>query len=104
MNILESSREGRRALCNVYGLPSALFGDVAGSTYNNMLTARKAAWTDCIIPNLRSVEHALNEMLITGVESYKDLYFGFDYSGVEALQEGMETKVAWMKAAGYAKK
>jgi HK97 family phage portal protein len=103
MNILESSREGRRALCNVYGLPSALFGDVAGSTYNNMLTARKAAWTDCIIPNLRSVEHALNEMLIAGVESYKDLYFGFDYSDVEALQEGMETKVAWMKAAGYSK-
>lgn len=103
LNILESSREGRRALCNIYGLPPALFGDTAGSTYNNMKTARKAAWTDCIIPNLKSVENAFNSMLISGVPAYKDLFFAYDYSEVEELQEGMEIKVSWMRQAGWTK-
>lgn len=103
LNMLESSREGRRALCNIYGLPPALFGDTAGSTYNNMKTARKAAWTDCIMPNLESVENAFNSMLIEGVPEYKGLFFAYDYSEVEELQEGMEVKIGWMRQAGWTK-
>jgi len=103
LNILESSREGRRILCNIYGLPPALFGDTAGSTYNNMSTARKAAWTDCIMPNLKSVETAFNAMLIEGVPEYKDLFFAYDYSQVEELQEGLEIKIGWMRQAGWTK-
>jgi hypothetical protein len=39
--------------------------------------------------------------LINPVTEYKGIYFGFDTSEVEELQEGMELKVAWMNAAGW---
>ena len=101
LNVIESSKDGIRALCNVYGFPVDLMNDPAGSTYNNKSTARKSAWTDCIIPNLCRVEQTFNACLIDGFEPYKDLFFAFDYSDVEELQEGIETKVNWMIKAGW---
>lgn len=101
LNILASSQEGRRVLCNIYGLPPVLFGDTAGSTYNNMATARKAAWTDCIMPRLKAIEQMFNAVLIEPVAAYKDLYFAYDYSEVEELQEGLKTRVEWMRLAHW---
>jgi HK97 family phage portal protein len=102
LDIIESSKDGRIILCNVLGFPPVLLG-LDAATYNNMKEARKAAWTDCIIPNLSAVENAFNQMLIAGVDEYKDLYFAYDYSEIEELQEGMEIRVNWMKQAGWAK-
>ena len=96
LEIIESSRDGVRALCNVYGFPVDLMNDPAGSTYNNKTTARKSAWTDCIMPNLDRVTQTLNACLIDNVEAFKGYRFEFDYSDVEELQEGIETKVNWM--------
>lgn len=100
MTVIESSNSGIIALCAVYGFPPELLG-YGQKTYNNMATARKAAWTDCIIPNLVTVSETLNECLINNVPDYKGLYFGFDYSEIEELQEGMDLKVTWMNAAGW---
>lgn len=101
LEIIESSRDGIRTLCNVYGFPVDLMNDPTGSTYNNKSTARKSAWTDCIMPNLERVQQTINACLISGVEAYKDYKFIFDYSDVEELQEGIETKVAWMRQARW---
>jgi hypothetical protein len=101
MNIIESSRDGIRALCNVYGFPVDLMNDPAGSTYNNKSTARKSAWTDCIIPNCNRVAQTFNACFIDGFEPYKDFIFEFDYSEVEELQEGMDLKVNWMRSARW---
>lgn len=101
LEIIESSRDGVRTLCNIYGFPVDLMNDPAGSTYNNKSTARKSAWTDCIIPNLERVQQTFNACLIDGIEAYKDYVFMFDYSDVEELQEGIETKVAWMNQARW---
>ena len=95
MNLIESSSAGIIALCGLYGFPPELLG-YGQKTYNNMGTARKSAWTDCIMPNLDRVTQTLNACLIDGVEQYKGYSFGFDYSDVEELQEGIETKVNWM--------
>jgi len=100
MTVIESSNSGIIALCAVYGFPPELLG-YGQKTYNNMATARKAAWTDCIIPNLITVSETLNECLINNIPEYKGMYFGFDTSEVEELQEGMELKVGWMNAAGW---
>lgn len=100
MTVIESSNSGVIALCAVYGFPPELLG-YGQKTYSNMATARKAAWTDCIIPNLVTVSETLNECLINNVPDYKGLYFGFDYSEIEELQEGMDLKVTWMNAAGW---
>lgn len=100
MTVIESSNSGIIALCAVYGFPPELLG-YGQKTYNNMATARKAAWTDCIQPNLCTVIDTFNECLINPVPEYKGMYFGFDYSEIEELQEGMELKVGWMNAAGW---
>lgn len=102
LNVIESSKAGIEALCSVYGIPPELFG-LGNKTYSNMGTARKAAWTDCIIPNLERVKQTFNASLIDGVEEYvkAGFVFDFDYSDVEELQEGIETKVAWMTKARW---
>lgn len=98
LNILESSREGRRILCNVYQMSAALFNDPAGSTYNNVSEARKAAWTDALIPHNDRFAKDLTQFLIYPVKEYRNagLFYSMDYSGVEELQAGMKEKVDWM--------
>lgn len=95
LEVIESSKDGIIALCSVYGVPPELFG-YGQKTYNNMGTARKSAWTDCIMPNLDRVAQTFNACLIYGVQGYEDLVFEFDYSDVEELQEGIKEKVEWM--------
>lgn len=100
MEIIESSNSGIISLCALYGLPPELMG-YGQKTYNNMATARKSAWTDCIMPNLDSIAETMNACTIYDVPEYQGLKWDWDYSEVEELQEGMEIKVGWMKAAGY---
>jgi HK97 family phage portal protein len=103
LNILESTREGRRILCNVYQLPAALFNDPAGSTYNNVIEARKAAWTDALMPHNNKFADDLTQFLINPVEEYKSkgYFYAMDYSSVEELQLGIKEKVEWMIKAHW---
>ena len=101
LKTVESSDAGMIALCNVYAFPPELAG-YGQKTYSNMATARKAAWTDCIMPNLAPIEDTFNHCLIDPVPAYKNsgIRFKFDFSEVEELSEGMGTKVTWMVQAG----
>lgn len=103
LNILESTREGRRILCNVYQFSAALFNDPAGSTYNNIVEARKAAWTDALIPHNNKFANDLTQFLINPVEEYKNAgyFYAMDYSAVEELQLGIKEKVEWMIKAKW---
>jgi phage portal protein BeeE len=103
LNILESTREGRRILCNVYQFSAALFNDPAGSTYNNVTSARKAAWTDALIPFNDKFSNDLTQFIITPVEEYKKagFFYAMDYSKIEELQEGIKEKVEWMIRAHW---
>lgn len=100
MKIIESSDSGKIALLGVYGMPPELFG-LGNATYNNINTARKSAWTDCLMPNLQVIAETMNDCTIYGVPEYAGLKWDWDYSEVEELQEGMEIKVGWMKAAAW---
>lgn len=100
MTIIESSNSGIIALCGVYGYPPQLLG-YGQTTYNNMREARKSAWTDCLMPNLDAIAETMNACTIYDVPEYAGLSWGWDYSEIEELQEGMEIKVGWMKAAGW---
>lgn len=100
MTIIESSNSGIIALCAVYGAPPELFG-YGQKTYNNMKEARKSMWTDCLMPNLLAISDTLDACTIYDVPEYQGYYWDFDYSDIEELQEGMEIKVGWMKAAGW---
>jgi hypothetical protein len=43
----------------------------------------------------------MNACTIFDIPEYQGLYWDWDYSEIEELQEGMEIKVGWMKAAGW---
>lgn len=103
LNILNSSLEGRRKLCNIYGFPSVLMNDTAQSTYNNIMEARKSAWSDCIIPNLKELAADLTAFLIDPVEEYvkQGLFFEWDYSEVQELQADRASMVTWMRQAWW---
>ena len=100
MAVIESSKSGIQALCNTYCMPGQIFG-IGEATYNNMREARKAAWTDCLMPNLSNVSQTLTDCLINPVVEYQGMKFAFDYAEVEELQEGMEIKVNWMRGARW---
>lgn len=96
LNILNSSTEGRRKLCNIYGFPAQLMNDTAGTTFNNVGEARLSAWTDCIMPNLNGLARDLTAFLIDPVSEYAGLFFAFDYSEVKELQKDLVKTVQWM--------
>jgi HK97 family phage portal protein len=102
MNIIESSKDGLIRLCNVYGIPPELFG-VGKTIYNNVKEAKKSAWTHCIQPNLTEIANAFNEITINSYTDYYNagLYWDFDYSQVEELQQEMKDKVDWMSKARW---
>jgi HK97 family phage portal protein len=101
LNILESSREGKRTLCNIYGMAAGLFNDTENLTYNNMPAMESQSWTNCVKPLCDSIGRELTACLIDPVEEYvkAGLFFGFDYSEVAAMQKDRGAMVTWMKQA-----
>lgn len=101
LKILESSQEGRRILCNIYGIPSELFNDKSSATYNNVSEAKKDAWNNCIKPNLNDFADDMTSFLIASVPAYanENLFFAFDYSDVGELQADRAVQVQWMRQA-----
>ena len=103
LGILESSIAGMRRLCNIYNIPSVLMNDNENSSYNNVSSARRAAWTDCIIPLNKSFATDLTYFLTNGINEYEPFYFVYDYSEVEEMQEAIAGRVTWMRQAGWSK-
>lgn len=52
---IEARLDHLRAICSLYNVDPKLFGDSAGSTYNNMPEAKRGLITDAVIPLLDSV-------------------------------------------------
>lgn len=101
LNTIESSKDGMRRLCSVLNMPSILFNDNEGSTFNNVDSAMKMAWQHGIKPLKAQFVSALNRHLIKPVEAYKGLKFVADYSDIAELQENLKDKVEWMTKAYY---
>ncbi len=93
LQIIEMSEHGLRIFCNLMQVPSQLFGDTKASTYNNMLLARKAIYTDRIMPDQTSYCEGLTEIVKAYNPNYKVIP---NYSGVEALQEDKKMKSEWV--------
>ena len=73
-----------RDFCNIYHVPSQLFGDPANQTYSNLKEARKAVWTDAIIPALDGFISEFNRWI---VDSFGEgLMVEADYSDIPELQ------------------
>ena len=83
MAIIDDLKFSLQDLCRVYHVPSQLFNDDSASTYNNMSTARKVAYTDAIIPLVQAFADEFNRWL---APSYGNVYIEPDFSQVPELQ------------------
>lgn len=102
LNMIADHNMSRRDICGIYHLSSNLFNDVEGTTFSNMKEARKAAWTDAIIPELNSIAQELTRVFS---ESYKekDIELYYDYSAIEEMQPDRAEMATWLGAAWWIK-
>ena len=63
LQLLDGILASLRLLCGIYGMPSVLFNDTASSTYNNVETAKRTAYTDGYIPLANKVDKELSKWL-----------------------------------------
>ncbi len=97
LNVITGSEHGLRVLCNVYGVSSILFNDNANSTYNNMEQARKDFYQYSIQPMNMDLEIKLKKWLVPN----EDVFFKFDYSNIEVLQESFLIKIDALSKATF---
>ena len=89
MNLLEGLQFTKRGICDIYSVNSALLNDPENKTYNNMAEARKALYTNAVMPRLKAYESARGRWLISRYSKAdnKQYVFGHDYSVIPELQE-----------------
>jgi len=87
LKLIESLPSDLRHACAIYDVDSVLFGDVAGTTFNNLDTARKRIEITATRGGLR-IDEALNKWLIKGNFGLDDLLYTID-----AKDEAREAKV-----------
>ncbi len=92
---LESRRENARIIATVLGVPPELLNDVSSSTYNNFTTARKAFYTETILPLMDRVRDRLNAWLLPRL-NVPLLQLDYDRDDIEALQE--DRQLVWQRA------
>ena len=68
-----------------------MIGILENSTYNNIETARKIFWQDCIVPLLEDIKNCFNLSLTP--EFGQGIELSFDVSNVEALQTSNTEKM-----------
>jgi len=66
LSVLEALQVTTRQLCSGFGYPAELLNDKEASTYNNVSEARKAAYTDAVLPLLRRIRDGLNRFVTPG--------------------------------------
>lgn len=84
LQLLEGILSSLRLICGVYGMPSVLFNDNESSTYNNVETAKKTAYTDVYIPLGRKVDRELTNWLndLLGIDERIEI----DLTSIEVIK------------------
>ena len=102
--ILESNMASLRDICNLFSISSQLLNDPANKTYNNMKEARKAMWTNGVLPDFNSLIGELNRWLVApyNKKSTDTLVLDYDMKAIPELQEDMEKLVGYVEKMYWA--
>lgn len=84
-------------VCRVYKVSPVLVQDLEHSTYSNFDAALKSLWTITLVPEGRRIAAALTEQLLPMFPGEADS-IEFDFSEVDVLQEGEDSK--WTREQG----
>lgn len=96
MDFLNSRKFSREEICSIFNVPPPMIGILENSTYNNIETARKIFWQDCIVPLLQDIKASLNLSLTP--EFGTGIILDFDLSNVDALQTSSKEKMETAKS------
>jgi HK97 family phage portal protein len=84
LGIIEDHKMTLRDICNIYHVPSEIFNDPDNKSYANKQEARKAVYTDAIMPLVNTFLEEFNRFI--GDAYGKGIYVDADWSAVPELQ------------------
>lgn len=94
--LLDDQVSNLQSISRLFQLPSEVIGDKSSSTYNNVLEARKAAWTDAIMPLIDSFVDEINRFLSS---HDPDVKIRANYEHIQELQQDRQSQVEWLSKA-----
>lgn len=99
--IIESMNMTDRQICNAFSFPSLLLGDSTQKTFANYKEAKKALFTDSVIPDLIKLKEKRNKWFLKpfSTAENKKYIFDLDYTAVPELQEDIKDMIAAYKDA-----
>ena len=86
-----------RDMCNLFHVPSQLFGDPENQTYSNLQEARKAIYTDAIMPMVDSFWSEFNRWIVGAYG--EDIKVMPDYSQIPEMQPDKREAAETMRIA-----
>lgn len=89
----------QKAICNVLHWDDKLLNSDDGAKYDNYKIALRRAITSGISPNLRLLESAFNNDILTRYKKYQNTVLVFDESQLPEMQEDMEKLTKWLNDA-----
>jgi len=101
LKMLEDAQANFRDICRIYKIPSEIFGDKDSATYNNVAEARKRAYTDGIMPDVKSFCDEFTRQVLPAYG--ENLVLKPDTSNVEELQQDRAELVNSLKDAYWIK-
>lgn len=87
LNILESLKADAATIAGVFNYPSQMLPNSEGNTFNNVGEARKAYYTDCVLPILDTIIDALNNKL--GKYWNDSVFIAADTSSIDVLKPNL---------------
>ena len=87
LQLVESGIITLRAICNVFGMPTSLFGDNEARRNSNRKEDERSMYTNAIIPIADKLTAKHNSYVVANHYPNGDVRLRKDFSGVEALQE-----------------
>lgn len=86
MDWLKGIEQSSREICEGLGVPSILVGDPSAKTFNNYKEAKKALYTDTVIPLATKIVNAVNQQVLR--PEYGDEFrFKLNLDSIEAIRD-----------------
>lgn len=89
LDFVNSMSQTALQVCQIYNMPPELVG-LTPATYQNRKEARKALYTEVVIPFLDRLKSELNNFLVPKFEQGGKIFLDYNKSGIEALAEDQE--------------
>lgn len=97
--ILESDKLDLRSQCNIFHVPSELFGDSENKTYSNTKEAGKAIYNNAVLPALNQFRDAVNKHLN---RVYGDrFYIDYDATMLPEMQQDINAMTTALQGAWW---